>query len=82
MVIGELSEAKIHVLPSPEMLVIQTGFIFKQKIFLLASIGNYLVQRHCQYLLYSCHISAFMRALVLEIFGQINSQFSLISKKK
>lgn len=31
MVTGEPSEAKIHVLPSPEMFVIQTDFIFKQK---------------------------------------------------
>lgn len=32
MITGELSEAKIHVLPSPEMLVIQTGFILNKNI--------------------------------------------------
>lgn len=31
MITGEPSEAKIQVLPSPEMLVVQTGFIFKPK---------------------------------------------------
>lgn len=47
MITGEPSEAKLHVLPSPGMLVLQTGFIFKQNMFLLASMGNYLVQRLC-----------------------------------